>query len=73
MVRQLLVGRKRRRSAALLDPDLKSLVENLQRALGTRVRLLPKPRSSKGKLEIEYYTLPDLERIIATITKTPTP
>lgn len=72
MVRQLLVGRKRRRSAPLVDPDLKALVENLQRALGTRVRLIPKPRSSKGRLEIEYYTMPDLERIIATITKTPT-
>ncbi len=70
MVRQLLVGRKRRRAAPLIDADLKSLVEDLQRALGTRVRLIPKPRSSKGKIEIEYYTLPDLERIIQSITKT---
>lgn len=72
MVRLLLVGRKRRRATQVVDPDLKSLVENLQRALGTRVRLIPKSRSAKGKIEIEYYTLPDLERIIATITKAPT-
>ena len=70
MVRNLLVGRKRRRAAPLLDADLKSLVENLQRALGTRVRLIPKPRTNKGRIEIEYYTLPDLERIIQSITKT---
>lgn len=68
MVRILLVGRKRRRSLPLVDPDLKSVVENLQRALGTRVRLLPKARSSKGKIEIEYYSVTDLERIIQTIT-----
>lgn len=70
MVRHLLMGRKRRRTAPILDADLKSIVEDLQRALGTRVRLVPKPRTSKGRIEIEYYTLPDLERIIQSITKT---
>lgn len=69
MVRLLLIGRKRRRQVSLIDPDLKSIVEELQRALGTRVRLIPKARTSKGKIEIEYYTLPDLERIIQSITK----
>jgi ParB family transcriptional regulator, chromosome partitioning protein len=71
MVRLLIMGRKRRRQVPLIDPDLKSVVENLQRALGTRVRLLPKARSTKGKIEIEYYALADLERIIQTITKSP--
>src|SRR5262245_29016524 len=69
MVRHLMMGRKRRRQPQLLDPDMKSLIENLQRTLGTRVRLLPKARSTRGKIEIEYYTLPDLERIIQTITR----
>ena len=55
MVRYLLFGRRRRRLAPLIDPDLKSIVEDLQRLLGTRVRLLPKARSTKGKIEIEYY------------------
>ena len=71
MVRFLLAGRKRRRGAPSIDPDLKSIVENLQRTLGTRVRLIPKARSSKGKIEIEYYASADLERIIQTIIKTP--
>ena len=69
MVRTLLVGRRRRRQAPLLDPDLKSIVEELQRTLGTRVRLMPKARTAKGKIEIEYYTAADLERIVETITK----
>jgi hypothetical protein len=51
---------------------LRAIVENMQRALGTRVRLLPKARSTKGKIEIEYYSLPDLERIIQTITSNQT-
>ena len=69
MVRTLLVGRRRRRQAPLLDPDLKSIVEELQRTLGTRVRLMPKARTAKGKVEIEYYTAADLQRIVETITK----
>jgi ParB family transcriptional regulator, chromosome partitioning protein len=70
LVRRLLSGRRRRRQSTILDPDLRSIVEDLQRSLGTRVRLIPKARSTKGKIEIEYYTLPDLERIIHTITGT---
>ncbi|HEX2931769.1 MAG TPA: ParB/RepB/Spo0J family partition protein, partial [Candidatus Binatia bacterium] len=60
MVRLLIMGRKRRRQMPLIDPDLKSIVEQLQRSLGTRVRLLPKARSAKGKIEIEYYSAADL-------------
>jgi ParB family chromosome partitioning protein len=67
LVRTLVSGRRRRR-AVLIDPDLREVVENMQRTLGTRVRLLPKARSDKGKIEIEYYSLSDLERIIKTIT-----
>lgn len=71
MVRHLLFGRRRRRLVPLIDPDLKSIVEELQRLLGTRVRLLPKARSVKGKIEIEYYSQSDLGRIFETITKSP--
>lgn len=68
LVRRLMAGRRRRRQVSLIDPDLKSIAEELQRSLGTRVRLIPKARSTKGKIEIEYYTLVDLERIIHAIT-----
>jgi ParB family chromosome partitioning protein len=68
LVRNLLMGRKRRHILPLVDPDLKSVVENLQRSLGTRVRLLPKARSAKGKIEIEYYSMADLDRIVQVMT-----
>jgi ParB family chromosome partitioning protein len=71
IVRQLILGRRRRRSIPLLDSDLKSVVEELQRLLGTRVRLLPRARSAKGKIEIEYYSQSDLDRILQTITRNP--
>src|SRR5438132_7116190 len=67
-VRYLKIGRRRRREAPLVDPNLRAVVEEMQRALGTKVRLIPRSRSTKGKIEIEYYCLPDLERIIQRIT-----
>ncbi|HWO43813.1 MAG TPA: ParB/RepB/Spo0J family partition protein [Candidatus Eisenbacteria bacterium] len=67
LVRQLTLGRKKRRPLPLIDPNLRGLAEELQRSLGTRVRVLPKARSTRGKIEIEYYTPSDLERIIQTI------
>jgi ParB family chromosome partitioning protein len=73
LVRNLKLGRRRRRESPAVDPDLRSLIEELQRALGTKIRVLPKARSNKGKIEIEYYSLPDLERIIDTITTRSTP
>ena len=67
LVRSFKSGKRRHRDVSL-DPNLRAIVEEMQRALGTRVRLLPKGRSAKGKIEIEYYSLPDLERIIHTVT-----
>ncbi len=69
LVRHLKLGRRRRRELPGLDPDLRSLGEELQRALGTKVRIMPKARSNKGKIEIEYYTLADLERITDSISR----
>jgi ParB family transcriptional regulator, chromosome partitioning protein len=69
LVRQLMSGRRRKRQAPTIDPDLRSVIEELQRSLGTRVRLLPKARSTRGKIEIEYYSLADLERIVQSVTR----
>ncbi|HXG51919.1 MAG TPA: ParB/RepB/Spo0J family partition protein [candidate division Zixibacteria bacterium] len=69
LVRNLLSGRRRRRQSQAVDPDLRAVVEELQRLLGTRVRLIPKARSTRGKIEIEYYTFSDLERIVSRITR----
>jgi ParB family chromosome partitioning protein len=46
----------------------RNLVEDLQRRLGTKVRLAEKG-SGRGTLEIDYFTHEDLERILAHIRK----
>ncbi len=68
LARRLKSGRKRKRDALMSDPDLRALVESLQRSLGTKVRLRHQSKSGRGKIEIEYYSAMDLERIIQTIT-----
>jgi len=48
-------------------PELLSLSEELQHLLGTKVKI--KGNTKKGKIEIYYYSLPDLERLIKLIKK----
>lgn len=60
---RLKIGR-RKRYAAPADADLRALVERLQRSLGTKVRLLPVKGANRGKIEIEYYSSQDLDRIV---------
>lgn len=49
-------------ASSRMTPQLRSLVDDMTRALGTKVVL--KPRSStSGALVIEYYSLQDLDRI----------
>ena len=68
LVARLKSGRKRKRETALSDSNLRSLIEQLQRSLGTKVRLVHRAGSGRGKVEIEYYSLADLERIIQMMT-----
>jgi ParB family chromosome partitioning protein len=60
---------RRIKTETRLDPDLTNLVETLQRRLGTRVRLMHRAREDKGKLEIEYYSQDDLERITSMMMR----
>jgi len=49
------------------DPNVKAAIQELQRVLGTRVRIVEGARK-KGKIEIEYYSQEDLDRIYSVIT-----
>ena len=44
------------------DPQISSLEEKLIKSLGTKVRILNKGK--KGKIEIEYYSLDELDRLL---------
>ncbi len=48
------------------DPNVKAAIEELERVLGTRVRIVQKSEQ-RGRIEIEYYSLEDLDRIYQII------
>jgi ParB family chromosome partitioning protein len=50
-----------------LESQLNSLQDSLRRYLGTKVRITQ--NGKKGKIEIEYYSTEDLERIVEAILK----
>ncbi|MCK5083790.1 MAG: ParB/RepB/Spo0J family partition protein [Candidatus Omnitrophica bacterium] len=60
-------GTRRASSQTAKDHEVIALEEDLQRTLGTKVRLMPQKK--RGKIVIEYYSLDDLDRIIQIIKK----
>jgi ParB family chromosome partitioning protein len=62
---ELLAKRKPQppKSGKKKDPEIVSLEEKLIKNLGTKVRILHKGKKG-GKLEIEYYSLEELERLL---------
>jgi ParB family transcriptional regulator, chromosome partitioning protein len=48
------------------DPNVKAAVRELERVLGTKVRIIEKQKQ-KGRIEIDYYSADDLDRIYTAI------
>jgi len=48
------------------DPNVKAAIQELERVLGTKVRIVERARQ-KGRIEIEYYSAEDLDRIYNAI------
>ena len=53
------------------DPNVRALEVRLRRELGTQVRIIPKAGADQGVLQLEYYSLSDLDRIIERLTVSP--
>ena len=51
------------------DPNAKLAETKMQRALSTNVKILPARKGTGGKIEIEYYSVDDLDRIYQFIIK----
>jgi ParB family chromosome partitioning protein len=51
----------------LQDPNIKAAIRELEGALGTRVRIIEKT-DQQGRIEIDYYSQEDLQRLYETIT-----
>lgn len=54
--------------AEIVDPNIRAALDEMAMALGTRVRLIPRSNDA-GKIEIEYYSPTDLDRIYSVIVK----
>jgi ParB family chromosome partitioning protein len=52
------------------DPNIRAAAEDLERVLGTRVRIVEQT-DQRGRLEIEYYSQEDLMRIFEIVTGQP--
>lgn len=50
------------------DPNVKSALQELERFLGTKVRIVPRSEE-RGRIEIEYYSSEDLDRIYTLIVR----
>ena len=51
------------------DPNILSLEEVLQEALGLRVKIQHKSPKNQGKIILEYFNLDDLDRIVTKLKK----
>lgn len=58
----------KKRAQVRASPEARKLVEDLQRRLGTKVRLIERG-GGKGNLEIEFFSFEDLDRIIGLIKR----
>src|ERR1700722_19033560 len=52
------------------DPNVKAAIHELERVLGTKVRITERARQ-KGRIEIDYYSPEDLDRIYSVIVGGP--
>ena len=59
------IGKKENKKNKELNPYYKDIREKLQDYFGTKVNLTSK--KNKGKIEIEYYSEEDLQRILDII------
>jgi len=67
MVRELAAGRRPRGKgqARAVSANLKAVEEALQQKLATRVRVIA--RGEKGRIEIEYFSREDLDRLLGQL------
>ncbi len=50
-----------KKTASRPDPNVRAAIEKMEHALGTRVRIVP--RGQQGRIEIEYYSAEELQRL----------
>ncbi len=68
---KMLEGRKPKHvDEVIADPNVKAAIQEMERVLGTKVRIVERARQ-KGRIEIDYYSAEDLDRIYNAIVGEP--
>jgi ParB family chromosome partitioning protein len=68
---KMMEGRKAKHVEEVdIDPNVKAAIEEMSRVLGTKVKIIEKAKQ-KGRIEIEYYSADDLDRIYGVIVGEP--
>lgn len=70
LVQQLTRPAKETEDQPPIDPNVKAAIQEMERVLGTRVKIVEKG-VDRGRIEIEYYTTDDLDRIYGLIVGEP--
>jgi ParB family chromosome partitioning protein len=60
---------KSEKSESKLDPNIKAAIDQLERALGTRVKIV-ETSDQRGRIEIEYYSQAELDRLFQQLAGT---
>ena len=68
LVQKLRDGDAETVEAVRVDPNVKAATEELERALGTRVRIIEKSKK-RGRIEIDFYSEEDRDRIYSLIVR----
>jgi ParB family chromosome partitioning protein len=66
MTKRMTEPRDQASAEAPVDPNVKAAIVEMERVLGTKVRIVEKG-DRRGRIEIEYYSGDDLDRIYAAI------
>ncbi|HWB83436.1 MAG TPA: ParB/RepB/Spo0J family partition protein [Bryobacteraceae bacterium] len=67
MTQRMMEGRKPKHLEEVeTDPNVKAAIQEMERVLGTKVRIVEKAKQ-KGRIEIDFYSSDDLDRIYAAI------
>lgn len=69
MVKSILTPKKEKEETPKLDFLYKEIEEKMKNIMGTKVSIKAKDKN-KGKIEVEYYSQEELERIIELLERT---
>jgi len=67
LCKKLTEDKKTPKKKTLKDPNIQALEDKLRQSLGTKVNL--KHKGNRGKIEIEYYSLEELDRLIEILIR----